>query len=104
MYAIVDIAGKQMKVEKNREYYVNRLNGMEGSEVVFGKVMLIDDEGKIQVGKPVVEGASVKGTITSHLKADTVLVFKKKRRKGYQKMNGHRQPLSKVRIEEIVIA
>jgi large subunit ribosomal protein L21 len=104
MYAIVDIAGKQMKVEKNREYYVNRLSGDEGTEVVFGRVMLVDDEGNIQVGKPTLEGASVKGTITSHLKADKILIFKKKRRKGYQTMNGHRQPLSKVKIEDIIIA
>ncbi len=101
MYAIVDIAGQQMKVEKDREYFVNRLEGEEGSSVEFSKVMLVDNDGTISVGKPLVEGAKVSGKIVNHLKADTVLVFKKKRRKGYQKMNGHRQPLSRIRVEEI---
>ncbi|MGC8866126.1 MAG: 50S ribosomal protein L21 [Bacteroidales bacterium] len=103
MYAIVDIAGKQMKVEKNREYYVNRLRGEEGAEVVFGNVLLIEDEGKVKVGQPTINGAVVKGIITAHLKADKVLIFKKKRRKGYQTLNGHRQPLSRVKIEEITV-
>lgn len=103
MYAIVDIAGKQMKVEKNREYYVNRLRSEEGAEVVFGNVLLIEDEGKVKVGQPTIEGAAVKAVITAHLKADKVLIFKKKRRKGYQTLNGHRQPLSRVKIEEITV-
>jgi large subunit ribosomal protein L21 len=103
MYAIVDIAGQQMKVEKDREYFVNRLEGEEGTSVEFNKVMLVDNDGTISVGKPVVAGAKVTGKIVNHLKADTVLVFKKKRRKGYQKMNGHRQPLSRIRVEAITL-
>lgn len=104
MYAIVDIAGQQMKVEANHEYYVNRLHSDEGSEVSFEEVLLIDEGGNIRVGKPRLEGARVRARITSHVKADKVLVFKKKKRKGYQKLNGHRQLLSKIKIEEIVLA
>lgn len=104
MYAIVDIAGQQMKVEANHEYYVNRLHADEGSEVSFEEVLLIDEGVNIRVGKPRLEGARVRARITSHVKADKVLVFKKKKRKGYQKLNGHRQLLSKIKIEEIVLA
>ncbi len=102
MYAIVEIAGQQMKVEKGRKIYVHRLENAEGETVVFDKVLLVDDEGAVKVGTPVVEGSSVTATVIEHLKGDKVLVFKKKRRKGYQKMNGHRQYLTKIQIEEVI--
>jgi large subunit ribosomal protein L21 len=102
MYAIVDIAGQQFKVEKGQELFVHRLEGEKGTKLDFNKVMLIVNEGKTVVGTPVIEGASVQGTIMDHLRADKVFVFKKKRRKGYKKFNGHRQDLSLVKIEDIM--
>jgi large subunit ribosomal protein L21 len=104
MYAIVDIAGQQFKVEKDREVFVHRLEGKEGDSVDFDKVMLVEDEDNISVGKPYVEGASVSASILSHVKGDKVIVFKKKRRKGYQKANGHRQQFSKIKIEGINVS
>jgi len=101
MYAIVDIAGQQFKVEKDQKLYVHRLEGEEGKKVSFDKVLLIDTGSKVSVGDPVVKGASVAAKIISHMKADKVLVFKKKRRKGYQKLNGHRQYLTHIQIEGI---
>jgi large subunit ribosomal protein L21 len=102
MYAIVEIAGQQFKVQKDRKVFVHRLQEDEGSEVSFDKVLLIDNDGDIKVGAPSVAGASVKARIEKHLKGDKVLVFKKKRRKGYQKMNGHRQYLSQITITDVV--
>ena len=102
MYAIVEIAGQQMKAEKGRKIYVHRLSNAEGETVVFDKVLLVDNEGAVKVGTPAVEGATVTVTVLEHVKGDKVLVFKKKRRKGYQKMNGHRQYLTKVQIEEVI--
>jgi len=101
MYAIVDIAGQQFKVEKNQEIYVHRLEGNEGSKVEFDSVYLIDNGGKVTVGAPKIDGAKVDAKIISHVKGEKVLVFKKKRRKGYQKMNGHRQSFTKIQIENI---
>ncbi len=101
MYAIVDIAGQQFKVEKGKKIFVHRLEGEKGASLEFGKVLLTDDEGSVKVGAPYVEGVNVKATILDHVKADKVLVFKKKRRKGYQKLNGHRQCLTQILIEEI---
>ena len=104
MYAIVDIAGQQgqqMKVEKGKKIFVNRLEGEKGASVDFTKVLLTDDNGSVKVGTPYVEGVNVKATIVDHVKADKVLVFKKRRRKGYQKLNGHRQCLTQILIEEI---
>jgi large subunit ribosomal protein L21 len=101
MYAIVDIAGQQYKVQKDQKIFVHRLEGEEGSKVDFDQILLIDDDGKIQVGNPVVANTVVKATILSHLRGDTVKVFKKKRRKGYQKLNGHRQYLSQLSIDSI---
>jgi large subunit ribosomal protein L21 len=101
MYAIVDIAGQQFKVEKNQEIFVHRLKGETGNSIKFEKVLLFDDNGKISVGNPFIEGVSVNAKIINHLKGDKVLVFKKKRRKGYQKCNGHRQYLTKILIEDI---
>ena len=101
MYAIVEIAGQQFKVEKSQKLYVHRLEGKEGDKLKLDKVLLVDDEGKVKVGKPVVDGASVTAKILEHMKGDKVLVFKKKRRKSYQKMNGHRQFLTQIEIEGI---
>ena len=101
MYAIVDIAGQQFKVEKGQKLFVHRLEVEEGKKVSFDKVLLIDTGSKVSVGDPVVKGASVDAKVVSHLKGDKVLVFKKKRRKGYQKLNGHRQYLTQIQIEKI---
>jgi len=103
MYAIVEIAGQQFKVKQGQEVFVHRLKDEEGAEVEFDKVLLVDDEGSVKVGAPVVEGAKVNGKVLSHVRGDKVIVFKKKRRKGYQKQNGHRQDLTKVRIEKITV-
>lgn len=102
MYAIVDIAGQQFKVEAGSEIFVNRLAAKKDEEVSFEKVLLIEDEGAVKIGAPYVEGASVKATvIDDDVKAKKVLVFKKIRRKGFQKLNGHRQKLTKIKINEI---
>ncbi|MDL2230860.1 50S ribosomal protein L21 [Bacteroidales bacterium OttesenSCG-928-L19] len=101
MYAIVEIAGQQFKIEKDRKVFVHRLKAEEGSVVKFDRVMLVDDNGSVKVGNPVVSGAEVTATVLNHLKGDKVLVFKKKRRKGYQKMNGHRQYLTSIKIDDI---
>ncbi len=101
MYAIVEIAGQQFKAEKGRKLYVHRLAGEENSAVSFDKILLIDNDGQVNVGAPVVKGARVDATILRHLKDDKVLVFKKKRRKGYQKLNGHRQYLTQIEIKDI---
>lgn len=102
MYAIVDIAGQQFKVEKDKKIFVHRLEGIEGSQVVFDKVMLIDNDKDIIVGEPVIEGARVSASVLSHLKGDKIQIFKKKRRKGYRKLNGHRQYFTEILIESIV--
>ena len=101
MYAIVEIAGQQFKVEKGRKLYVHRLPGEENSAVSFDKILLIDNDGQVKVGAPVLKGASVNATILRHLKDDKIIVFKKKRRKGYQKQNGHRQYLTQIEINDI---
>ncbi len=101
MYAIVEIAGQQFKVEKGRTLYTNRLEGDVNAALVFDKVLLVDNGGTVSVGTPTVSGASVKVTILEHLKGEKVIVFKKKRRKGYVKKNGHRQYLTKIQIDEI---
>ncbi len=102
MYAIVEIAGQQFKVEEGRSFYTNRLDGEANAELVFDKVLLVENDGVVTIGAPVVEGASVKATINEHLKGDKVIVFHKKRRKGYVKKNGHRQYLTKITIDSIV--
>lgn len=101
MYAIVDIAGQQFKVAKDQKLYVHRLEVEEGKKVSFHKVLLIDSGSKVSVGSPVIKGASVDAKVISHMKGDKVLVFKKKRRKGYQKLNGHRQYMTQIQIESI---
>ncbi|SFE32208.1 50S ribosomal protein L21 [Thermophagus xiamenensis] len=101
MYAIVSIGGQQFKVEKERKIFVNRLKAKEGSTVDFDQVLMIDNDGEVKIGTPVIEGAKVTAKVLSHLKGDKVIVFKKKRRKGYRKKNGHRQYLSQIQIENI---
>ncbi len=101
MYAIVEIAGQQFKVAKNQKVFVHRLQDKEGSKVTFDNVLLLDD-GKVTLGAPAIEGAAVTAKILKHLKGDKVIVFKKKRRKGYKVKNGHRQYLSEIQIETIV--
>ena len=101
MYAIVDIAGKQYKVEKDKFLYAPLLKAEEGSSLDFDKVLLVDNNGDVKVGTPTVSGASVSAKVLEHLKDDKVVVFKKKRRKGYRVKNGHRQQLSKILIEDI---
>ena len=101
MYAIVEIAGQQFKIEENQKIFVHRLKAEEGSKVSFDRVLLADNDGKVKVGAPTLEGAKVTATVLNHLKGDKVIVFKKIRRKGYQKRNGHRQYLSQIQIEKI---
>ena len=103
MYAIVNIAGQQFKVEKDQKIYVHRLPNKEGDKVTFDEVLLVDNKGKVDVGAPVVQGAKVTAKVVSHLKGDKVIVFKKKRRKGYQTRNGHRQFLSQISVEGITL-
>ncbi len=101
MYAIVKIQGQQFKLKKDDKLFVHRLPEKEGESVEFKDVLLIDNEGNVKVGTPVIEGASVKAKVLKHVKGDKVLVFKKKRRKGYQKLNGHRQQFSQILIENV---
>ena len=101
MYAIVEIAGQQFKVEKDQQIFVHQLEGKAGDKVEFSNVLLIDDGGKIAVGAPAVEGAKVTAKIVEHAKGDKVIVFKKKRRKGYAVKNGHRQRFTKIAIDGI---
>jgi large subunit ribosomal protein L21 len=101
MYAIVDIAGQQHKVKKKQKIYVHRLKAAEGSQVEFNKVLLVDNEGAVSVGMPFVDGTRVAAKVVAHVKDDKVLVFKKKRRKGYKRLNGHRQYLTELLIHGI---
>ena len=101
MYAIVNIAGKQYKVEKDKYLYTDKLAGETGSKVEFDSVLLLGDGAKIDIGAPLLKGAKVTGKILEQVKADKIVVFHKKRRKGYRKTNGHRAQLTKVLIESI---
>ena len=103
MYAIVEIAGQQFKVSKDQKVYVNRLATEEGQNVTFDKVLLVDNAGTVTLGAPAITGASVGAKVLKHLQGDKVIVFKKKRRKGYKKKNGHRQALTQIVIEGITI-
>ncbi|MBP6609639.1 MAG: 50S ribosomal protein L21 [Paludibacter sp.] len=103
MYAIVEILGQQFKVEAGKKLYIHRMNEAErGSAIEFDKVLLIENEGAITVGAPTVGGAKVVAEVVSHLRGEKVIVFHKKRRKGYRKRNGHRQDFTEVLIKEIV--
>jgi large subunit ribosomal protein L21 len=101
MFAIVEIAGQQFKVEKDQTVYVHRLPHAEGASIELEKVLLINNNGNVKVGLPTVLGANIKATVLSHLKGDKVIIFKKKRRKGYEKKNGHRQSFTKIKIDTI---
>jgi large subunit ribosomal protein L21 len=101
MYAIVSIAGQQMKVTENDSVIVHRLNANEGDTVEFDQVMMIENNGKVNIGSPVISGAMVSATVVNHLRGDKVIIFKKKRRKTYQKQTGHRQDLTKIQIKGI---
>ena len=103
MYAIVEIAGQQFKVSKDQKLFVHRLPNEEGEKVTFDRVLLVDNNGAITVGAPAISGASVEAKVLKHLKGDKVLVFKKKRRKGCKVKNGHRQYLTQVVIENVVV-
>ena len=102
MYAIVEIAGQQFKVAKDQKLFVHRLADAEGAKVAFDKVYLLDDGKKVNVGAPAITGASVEATVVRHLKGDKVIIFKKKRRKGYRVKNGHRQSLTELMVENIL--
>lgn len=102
MYAIVEIAGLQYKVAKKQRLFVHRLEANAGDSVEFNKVLLIDNDGKVTVGTPVIDGARVAAKVISHLQGDKVIVFKKKRRKGYKKMNGHRQQLTELLVQAVL--
>lgn len=102
MYAIVEIAGQQFKVERGQRIYVHRLEANEGTNVEFNNVLLLDNAGKISVGSPLIDGAKVAATVVSHVKGDKVAVFKKKRRKTYQKWNNHRQSFTEILIQGVL--
>jgi large subunit ribosomal protein L21 len=101
MYAIVEIAGQQFKVENGKKIFVHRLEAEEGTKLNFDQVLLIEDEGKITIGEPVIKDAIVEGVVVDHIRGDKVIVFKKKRKKGYRIKNGHRQNFSQVEITSI---
>jgi len=100
MYAIVKIAGQQFKVEENQEIFVHQLEAAEGDKVTFEDVLLVDNNGEVSVGTPTL-ATNVSATVLGHQKGDKVIVFKKKRRKGYQVKNGHRQSFTKIKIDSI---
>jgi large subunit ribosomal protein L21 len=101
MYAIVEIAGQQFKVENGKKIFVHRLEAEEGTKLTFDQVLLIEDEGKITIGEPAIKDAVVEGVVVDHVRGDKVIVFKKKRKKGYRIKNGHRQNFSQVEIVSI---
>jgi len=101
MYAIVEIAGQQFKVEEGKKIFVHRLEAKEGQEIDFDKVLLIEDNGKIKIGEPIIKDAIIEGKVLDHVRGDKVIVFKKKRRKGYRVKNGHRQNFTQVEIVSI---
>ena len=101
MYAIVDIAGKQFKVAKDEEIYAPLMSEEEGAKLEFDKVMLVDDKGKVNIGAPTIKGMKVSAEVLGHVRGDKVIVFKKKRRKGYKVKNGHRQNFTKLKINSI---
>lgn len=102
MYVIVDIKGQQFKAEAGKRLFVHRLEAERGASVEFDQVLLVDNDGKVTIGAPVVDGAKVVVEVLSHVKGEKVIIFKKKRRKGYKKRNGHRQCFTEVLIKEVV--
>ncbi|MDB4075102.1 MAG: 50S ribosomal protein L21 [Crocinitomicaceae bacterium] len=103
MYAIVEIAGQQFKVQKDQKIFVHRLDAEEGKKISFDKVLLVDNDGKVTLGAPAIEGATVSAKVETHVKGDKVIVFRKKRRKGYKKKNGHRQSFTAITISDIKV-
>lgn len=103
MFAIVTIAGQQFKVEEGQELFVHQLEAKEGDNLTFDQVHLVENDGNVTLGKPIIGSANVKATVLGHQKGDKVIVFKKKRRKGYRVKNGHRQSFTKVKIDGISI-
>jgi large subunit ribosomal protein L21 len=103
MFVIVTIAGQQFKVEEGNELFVHRLDAKEGDKVSFEDVLLVDQDGEVTLGKPKVDGAQVSASVVEHLRGDKVIVFKKKRRKGYRKKNGHRQHFTKIKVDGITV-
>lgn len=103
MFVIVTIAGQQFKVEEGNELFVHRLDANEGDQVSFEDISLVDQDGEVTLGKPAVDGAKVSASVVEHLKGDKVIVFKKKRRKGYRKKNGHRQHFTKIKVDGITV-
>ena len=101
MYAIVEIAGQQFKVQKDQKVFVHRLDAEAGQKIDFDKVLLVDNDGKITLGAPAIEGAKVTAEVIEHVKGDKVIIFRKKRRKGYRKKNGHRQSFTTITITGI---
>ncbi len=101
MYAIVEIAGQQFKVQKDQKIFVHRLDAEAGKKVDFDRVLLIDNDGKVKLGAPAIKGAKITAKVEEHVKGDKVIVFKKKRRKGYKKRNGHRQQFTAITITDI---
>lgn len=104
MYAIVTIAGQQFKVEKGQEIFVHQLEAEEGDSLSFDQIHLFENDGNISVGTPILDGGRVTATVIGHQKGDKVIVFKKKRRKGYRKKNGHRQRFTKIKIDNIAFS
>lgn len=102
MYVIVEIQGQQFKAEAGKKLYVHRIEAERGASVEFANVLLVDNNGELKIGAPAVEGAKVVCEVLSHLKGEKVIVFKKKRRKGYKKRNGHRQSFTQVLVKEII--
>jgi len=102
MYAIVEIQGQQFKVEKGQKLFVHRVNADKDSDFEVEKVLLIDTDGKVTIGAPYLEGAKIVLTVGDHVKGDKVLIFHKKRRKGYRKLNGHRQQFTEVTVKDII--
>ncbi len=103
MFAIVNIAGQQFKVEEGQQIFVHRLEANEGDRLTFSEVLLVDNGGSVQVGRPTVAGAGITASVLGHVKGDKVVVFKKKRRKTFRKKNGHRQQFTKIQIEQIAL-
>ena len=101
MYAIVNIKGQQIKVQEGAEIFVNRIDANEGEQIAFDEVLLIDKDDDITIGTPTVAKSRVNATILEHVKGDKIIVFKKKRRKGYQVKNGHRQLYTKIKVDSI---
>ena len=101
MYAIVEISGKQFKVEKNKFIYTDKIEPKSGKKIEFNNVLFISDKGKVKIGKPTIKGSKVTGEVLSQFQDDKVILFKKKRRKGYKVKNGHRQKMTKILIKDI---